>query len=103
MIDETQKRNASTPEPSPTEGTTITALTLLPTGTMLDERALAGVLRVSPRTIRRMVERGELPEGVKLGGRKIWISEKVIDYIAAQADRQAAEARKQAERIQKYL
>lgn len=93
----TEKSNGT-----PSHGITITTLATLPAGTLLDERALATALEVSPRTIRRMVDRGELPEGVRLGARKVWFSDKVQRYLAERAEHLANEARKQAERIQRY-
>lgn len=84
-------------------GCTIAALSQLPAGSLLDERALAAALEVSPRTVRRMVERGEFPAGVRLGARKIWLSDKVQQFLAERAERLAAEARRQAERIRAYL
>jgi len=76
------------------KGLTVTKLAELPAGSMLDEKALAEVFAVSPRTIRRMIGRGELPPGVFLGARKIWFSEKVIEFLSQRAEQTAEERRK---------
>lgn len=69
------------------------------TGTLLDERALAQCLCVSARTVRRMVGRGQLPPGVKLGGRRIWMAGKVIEYLQHEADRLATAAKRRTIRL----
>jgi hypothetical protein len=66
----------------------------VPPGTLLDEQALATSLHLSPRTVRRLVGRGQLPPGVKLGGRRIWVAGRVIDFVMAEADRLAAATRR---------
>ena len=82
-----------------TAGITLTALAELPAGAMLDETALAAALSVSTRTVRRMVDRCEIPAGVKLGARKMWFAERVLEYLRERADREATEARKAAARF----
>jgi predicted DNA-binding transcriptional regulator AlpA len=71
----------------------------LPTNTLLGEKALAAVLDVSTRTLHRMVVRGQMPQGVKLGGRRVWMAGKVIEYLSAEAERLAMEARKRSFRM----
>ncbi len=73
-----------------------TDLATLPSGTLLDERALARCLQVSPRTLRRMVVRGELPPGIRLGGRTVWIAGRVLEHLNARAERIARQAEKNA-------
>lgn len=70
----------------------ITSLAELPEGSILDETALASALKVSTRTLRRMVARFEVPPGVKLGGRKVWIAGKVLEYLTVRAEKLAKEA-----------
>ncbi len=74
-------------------------LSKCPAGTLLNERALADCLAVSPRTVRRMVAHGQLPAGIKLGGRRIWIAEKVMEFLVSRSDDLATEARKRAFRF----
>lgn len=76
-----------------------TKLAELPAGSLLDERSLAEVLEVSPRTLRRMVARFEVPPGVKLGARKVWTAGEVLAYIERRAEDLAAASRRTAARL----
>lgn len=67
-------------------------------GTLLNERAMASCLAVSTRTLRRMVQRGQLPKGIKLGGRRMWMTEKVMEFLTDQSNELAREARRLAHR-----
>ena len=86
--------------PSPAASRTITGLAELPGKTLLDERALAGMFRVTTRTIRRMIARFELPPPVMLAGKSTWIVERVLAHIEDRADRAARHAEHQARRIE---
>lgn len=77
----------------------LTGLAELPCNTLLGESALASLLHVSTRTLTRMILRGQLPQGVKLGGKRMWIAGKVIDYLALESDRLAGEARRLSVRL----
>ncbi len=48
---------------------------------MLTEEALADELGVTPRTIRRMIERRELPKPLLLGGKKIWKIGAIVEHF----------------------
>ena len=61
-------------------------LAALRPGTLLDERGLAAALEVSPRTLRRMVQRKELPVGVRLGAQRVWLVENVLAFLAERAE-----------------
>jgi predicted DNA-binding transcriptional regulator AlpA len=76
------------------EGLYIVDLAELPANTLLDNQALAEVFSVSTRTLRRMVGRGEIPRGIRLGGRSMWIAGTLVEYLKAEAERQAAQARR---------
>ena len=80
---------------------TITRLAELPQGAMLDENALASALGVSTRTVRRMVDRCEIPAGVKLGARKVWFSDRVLGFLMARAEREAEVAERNAQRLRR--
>ncbi|HEY3319335.1 MAG TPA: hypothetical protein VGP72_02520 [Planctomycetota bacterium] len=89
----------SSPKSSPAGVLFSSALADCPPGTVLNEKALAKVLAVAPRTLRRMVDRGELPPGTKLGVNKVWLSDKVLAHLSERAERLAAEARQHAARL----
>ena len=75
------------------DGFVVTELSELPSPSLLDESALAKILRVTPRTVRRMVTRYEIPPGVKLGNRKVWIADDVLAYLRQRAQRVAEDSR----------
>ena len=57
-------------------------LARLPAQAILDSTALAQALGVSARTIPRWVGRGQLPPGVKLGSKNVWMAGQVLNYFA---------------------
>lgn len=80
----------------------IDALARMPVQTLLDERALAAALKVTTRTIRRMVGRYELPPGVPLAGRTVWLSGKVLAFLEEKLDRAARDAERRATAMQRH-
>ena len=78
------------------------ALARLPAAAILDESRLAGALCVTPRTVRRMVTRHELPPPVRLAGRSCWLAGRVLAHIDAACERAAREATREADRIARY-
>ena len=78
----------------------ITGLAEMSSKTLIDEDALAHVLGVSKRTVRRMVARFELPPPIALAGRATWISGHVLAHIEARAERAARKAEQEARRIE---
>ena len=64
-------------------GLVLDALARLPERAILDEAALAKALHVAPRTLRRMVDRWQLPPAVRLGNRNVWYSGRVLSFIEA--------------------
>lgn len=82
-------------------GLLIDALALLPEKAILDEARLASILQVTPRTIRRMVSRFELPPPVRLAGRSVWFVRHVLAHIEAAADGAQEEVKRLAGRIRK--
>lgn len=77
----------------------IKGLAELPGKTLLDERAMAALLKVNPRTVRRMVARFELPPPVRLAGRATWVVERVLAHIEARAEVAARRAEQEERRI----
>jgi predicted DNA-binding transcriptional regulator AlpA len=67
-------------------------LAALPPGTLITEDGLAGLLgRTCRETIKRAVERGELPRPVKLMGKNTWTAGAIIQHVE---DRLKDEARR---------
>ena len=71
-------------------------------GDMITKRELCRRLGCSDRTLQRMVERFEIPPGMTLGGRKVWIVGKVRAWFADAAERREAEALKEARRLRVF-
>ena len=83
-----------------TPGHVVSGLAQLHPETLVDETALAQVLQVSKRTIRRMVSRYELPPGVPFAGRSTWQVGRILAWFQRRADRLEREARRRAERTE---
>ena len=81
------------------KGVVLDELARLPEKAILDEVALSRALHVAPRTLRRMVNRWQLPPPVPLGGRSVWLAGKVLDHIQAAAERAARDAERDAKRF----
>ena len=77
----------------------IDSLARLPEKAILDESRLAAALQVTSRTIRRMVDRLELPPPVQLGGRSIWMVGRVLAHIESALETAEREAAKEHRRI----
>ena len=80
-------------------GLVLDALARLPDKAILDEAALAKALHVAPRTLRRMVNRWQLPPPVPLGGRSVWYAGRVLAFIEAAMIRAEKDAEKNARRF----
>lgn len=79
----------------------VTALAVLPEKVFLDESAMACVFGVTQRTIRRMVQRFELPPPIPFAGRSICIAGRVLAYLNAAAERVEQEAERTAARLER--
>jgi excisionase family DNA binding protein len=55
------------------------------TPALLDVRAVAALLGVSPRTVTRLAAAGEIPAPLRLGHSRRWSRAALGDWIAAQA------------------
>ncbi len=84
-------------------GILIAALAELPEKAILDEARLAHLFHVSPRTVRRMVGRFELPPPVSLGGRSVWMAGRIVEHIDAAAERKQRVAERQARQFRETL
>ena len=77
-------------------------LARLPKQALLDESAMARAFGVNGRTIRRMVNRNELPPPLKRAGRALWFAGRVLDWLEEEADLLAKEADKLRQKIRSY-
>lgn len=73
----------------------------LPEHTVLYECALAAIFRRHRVSIRRAVERGELPPGVKTFGEQAWTVKAIREHFAERLAKAAKEADKLKQRIDK--
>jgi len=85
------KPTPALPESSNTvqAGLLLEGLAALPEKALLDQTRLARLLRVTPRTVRRMIGRHELPPAVRMAGRAMWFAGRVLAHIEEAADRAA--------------
>lgn len=84
------------------KGILVDELAKLPDRTILDEGRLASMLKITPRTLRRMVQRAELPPPISLGGRSVWLSDRILLYLNTAAEQAEKDAIDQIKRISKY-
>jgi len=80
-------------------GVLIDSLARLPEKTILDEHRLASLLGVTGRTVRRMVQRHELPPPISFGGRSCWFAGRVLAHLDAQFERAEREAERHAAKL----
>lgn len=70
----------------------LTTLANLPPKAILREDAMARIFGVTPRTIRRMVARFEIPPSIILNGRASWFARRVLSWIEGRAEQREREA-----------
>ena len=75
------------------------SLARLPAQSILDEKVLSTALDVTPRTIRRMVRRHELPPGVPFAGKTVWLAGKILSFLEGKLEQAAKEAEREAMRL----
>ncbi|MDP6355696.1 MAG: helix-turn-helix domain-containing protein [Planctomycetota bacterium] len=83
-------------------GFLVDELAQLPDKAILDEKHLAGLLKKHPRTIQRMVERGELPPPAGFANHKVWLVSHILSYLENALAKAAQEAEREAARISKF-
>ena len=64
----------------------------LPAGALVTEAGLAKMLHKHPESIRRAVERGELPRPARLMGKPTWTVGAIVRHIEARLNAEAKEA-----------
>lgn len=77
-------------------------LTEYPLETFLNCGALAQIMQVCPRTLRRMVLRYELPQGIRQGKQKLWSIRLLLEWYRRREAENIARAEQERERIRRY-
>lgn len=77
----------------------VEALAELPSGAIVDEKALAEMFGHHPATVKRAVQRGELPEPVRMFGKPCWTAGAILTHIESRLTAAGQEAQKETERI----
>lgn len=80
------------------KGFQIDELAVMHPRTLLDERHLTRIFRVTRRTVHRMVERFEIPPPVRFHGKSLWMAGSILRRIEDQVEEASKEATKEAER-----
>mgnify|MGYP001127876166 CR=1 FL=1 len=75
----------------------VTRLGEVPPGSIITEEGLAVILGRHPVSIKRAVERGELPPPVRLLGKPVWTASFVLNHLEGRL-RKAGDERKRDER-----
>lgn len=76
----------------------ITKLAEMLRDAIVNEVALAAIFGKTPRTIRRWIERGELPEPFGMGGERMWFAGTVVDWLMAKSNAKQTESGMKLER-----
>ena len=101
-LDKGESPGAATHGNPKDRGLLVEGLALMPERAILDEAKLAGILHVTPRTIRRMVSRHELPPSIPLAGRSVWFAGRVLAHIEGAIERAERDADRNGRRIRQH-
>ena len=71
----------------------------LPSGAILEEEAVARMFNRHPVSIKRAVERGELPPPVRMFGKPCWTVGAILTHLEKRLEAAKREAEKEAARI----
>ena len=77
----------------------IAALGEMRPGTIVTEEGLAQLFKRHVVSVKRAVERGELPPPCRLFGARVWTAGVLLRYIERQLDKAAQEAERDAQRM----
>ena len=80
----------------------ITDLAELPPAALVSPALLARVLGVTERTLRRLVERSELPQPLALGTRKYWLAGRIVTWLESRSDIAERETHERAKKIRQF-
>ena len=71
----------------------------LPTGAVISEQGLAQIFDRHKVSVKRAVERGELPPSIRLFGEPVWTTGALLEHLNKRLD----DARKEAEQFQRKI
>jgi hypothetical protein len=77
----------------------IAVLAELPPEALIDEAGLARIFGRCVKSIKRAIQRHELPPGVRLMGRPTWTARAVLDHLNRRLDEAKRDAERLAQRI----
>jgi hypothetical protein len=77
----------------------IRALGELPPGAIIYEEGMADIFERCTESVKRAVQRGEIPPGIRLFGQVAWLAGSVIDYIRKRLDASVREAERDRKRL----
>lgn len=78
-------------------------LPLLPAETPLSADVMAGLFSVGQRALGRMVQRGELPPAIKVGGKNLWMAGVLREHLYRRAEEAAKAAEERRALKQRHL
>jgi len=76
-------------------------LAKFPRDTLIDENSMAKIFGVHSKTIQRMVTRHELPPPMRILGRHMWITGRVLDWFNNMAEKAEKDAKRLQEKLRK--
>ncbi len=79
----------------------ISKLGELPSGTIIYEDGLAEIFGRCSTTIKRAVDRGEIPPAIRLFGKAAWLAGNIIDHIRMRLESAAQELERDRKRLSK--
>jgi hypothetical protein len=88
--------------PSSGECGIVTALAELPATAIISEKALADIFSCSPTTIKRAVERGELPLPIRMFAKPTWTVGAIIGHVNARLENARKEHEDEMRRLSLY-
>lgn len=90
------------PVPTPNLPGVFASIGALPPSALISEDGLADALAVNKRTVRRMVQRGELPPGIPFAGRTTWLAGRIINHFDRRAEHAARDAERNMRRVTQH-
>ena len=81
------------------QGLCVAELAALPAGTPVDEAALARMFTCCRASIKRAVQRGELPAPTRMFGRPFWTAGAVVRHVEGRLTEAQKEAEREAARL----